>query len=475
MPSARITGRHHPFQTTDSPSAGSSLHRVVVVGGGFGGLHTVKSLRDAPVQVTLIDRNNYHLFQPLTYQVATGALSPDEIGKPLRAIFRRKPNVRVLLAEVTGFDLQARTVFMRPAHEDCAQSISYDTLVVGTGSDYSYFGHDDWRPLTLQVKTLEQALDARGRILLAFEAAELESDARARASWLTFVVIGGGSTGVEIAGQIAELARDTLPGDFRSINPRAGRVLLVEREERILPSFPPSVSRRAAHSLQQLGVTVLTGRTVIGIEPHSVRLQSRAGATELAPARTVVWAAGVTASPLARLLSEATGSDADSSGRATVEPDLTVAGHPDAIAIGDMVRVRDPDTGMPRVLPGLAPVAMQQGRYAGRLIRDRLEGRRSPPFRYRDKGSMATLGRTRAVADLHGVLIAGPVAWMLWLAVHLTYLIGFENRVIVLVRWGYNFLTRGRAARWILGAPESAEAGRGTSRALVGAGERGND
>jgi NADH dehydrogenase len=474
MASARVTRTRRPLHAADSRPTGSSLHRVVVVGGGFGGLHTVKSLRDAPVQVTLIDRNNYHLFQPLTYQVATGALSPDEIGKPLRAMFRGEPNVRVLLAEVTGFDLRTRTVFMRPAHEDCPQSISYDTLVVGTGSDYSYFGHEDWRPLTLEVKTLEQALEARAGVLMAFEAAELESDARARASWLTFVVIGGGSTGVEVAGQIAELARDTLPGDFRSIDPRAGRVLLVEREDRILPSFPPSLSRRAARSLEQLGVTVLTGRTVIEIEPHGVRLQREDGATELTPARTVVWAAGVTASPLARSLAEAAGSEADRAGRATVEPDLTLAGHPDAIAIGDMVRVRDPDSGIPRVLPGLAPVAMQQGRYAGRLIRDRLEGRGSPPFRYRDKGSMATLGRTHAVADLHGVLIGGPVAWVLWLLVHLTYLIGFENRVIVLVRWGYNFLTHGRAARWIIRAPESAADGRGTSRALVGAVERAN-
>jgi NADH:ubiquinone reductase (H+-translocating) len=475
MASARVTRTRRPLRAADSRPAGSSLHRVVVVGGGFGGLHTVKSLRGAPVQVTLIDRNNYHLFQPLTYQVATGALSPDEIGKPLRAIFRREPNVRVLLAEVTGFDLQTRNVFMRPAHEDCSQSMSYDTLVVGTGSDYSYFGHEDWRPLTVEVKTLEQALEARARVLMAFEAAELESDARARASWLTFMVIGGGSTGVEIAGQIAELARDTLPGDFRSIDPRAGRVLLVEREERILPSFRPSLSRRAARYLEQLGVTVLTGRTVIEIEPHGVRLQSGDGATELTPARTVVWAAGVTASSLARSLAEAAGSEADRAGRATVEPDLTMAGHPDAIAIGDMVRVRDPDSGIPRVLPGLAPVAMQQGRYAGRLIRDRLEGRESPPFRYRDKGSMATLGRTRAVADLHGVLIGGPVAWVLWLAVHLAYLIGFENRVIVLLRWAYNFLTHGRAARWIIRGPESAAEGRGTSRALVGAGERAND
>jgi NADH dehydrogenase len=462
------TNNHHLSAVDHVPSR-ESPHRVVVVGGGFGGLQTVKALHGAPVEVTLIDRNNHHLFQPLTYQVATGSLSPDEIGKPLRTIFRRKRDVSVLMSEVTGFDLGTRTVFLRPPLPELSpQSVRYDTLVVAGGSNYAYFGHDEWRELTLEVKSLGQALRARGRILLAFEAAELEADRQARASWLTFVVVGGGSTGVEMAGQIAELARDTLPGDFRAIEPRAGRVLLIEREDRVLPSFPLSLSRRAERSLEELGVTVLTGRTVVGIEPGRVQLESLNGANELTAARTVVWAAGVTASPLARALADASGTDVDRAGRATVLPDLTLPGHPEVIAIGDMVRVRDAATGIPHVLPGVAPVAMQEGRYAGRLIRDRLDGATPPPpFRYRDKGNLATIGRTRAVADLPGIRIGGPAAWMLWLLVHIAYLIGFENRIVVLVRWSYNFLTHGRGARWIIDRTERSS--EGTGRPLAGA------
>jgi NADH dehydrogenase len=284
---------------------------------------------------------------------------------------------------------------------------------------------------------------------MAFEAAELETDPHKRASWLTFVVVGGGSTGVEMAGQIAELARDTLTGDFRAIEPRAGRVLLVEQADRVLPSFPPALSRRAARSLEELGVTVLTGRTVTGIEPDRVRMQSRDGVNEVTAARTIVWAAGVTASPLSRALADASGTDKDRAGRATVEPDLTLPGHPEVIAIGDMVRVRDARTGIAQVLPGVAPVAMQEGRYAGRLIRDRLLGHARPPFHYRNKGNLATIGRSRAVADLPGLRMGGFPAWLLWLGVHIFYLIGFENRIVVLVRWSYNFLTHGRGARWI--------------------------
>lgn len=441
------------------------------MGGGFGGLQAVKALHGAPVEVTLVDRNNYHLFQPLTYQVAAGALSPDEIAKPLRTIFRRAHNVRVLMAEVTSFDLENRTVFIRPVPPGLGpQTIPYDTLVVAGGSKYAYFGHDEWRQLTLEVKSLDQALGARARILAAFEAAELETDPQARASWLTFTVIGGGSTGVEMAGQIAELASDTLPGDFRGMEPGAWRVLLVEQADRVLPAFPSSLSKRAAGSLNELGVTLLTGRTVVGIGPDQVQVQSRDGATELAT-RTVVWAAGVSASPLARALAEASGTDVDRAGRATVEPDLTLPGHPEVIALGDMVRVRDARTGNPRVLPGVAPVAMQQGRYAGRMIRGRLEGRTPTPFRYRDKGSLATIGRSRAVADLPGIRIGGLPAWILWLAVHLIYLIGFENRLVVLVRWAYNFLTHGRGARSITQLLERSTEDTGLPLAGARAGE----
>ncbi|HEY7253597.1 MAG TPA: NAD(P)/FAD-dependent oxidoreductase [Methylomirabilota bacterium] len=420
------------------------------MGGGFGGLETVKALRGAPVEATLIDRNNYHLFQPLNYQVATGALSPDEIAEPLRTIFRRDAHVRIVMGEVTDVDLEQRIVRLAPrAGALEPRSIGYDTLVVAGGSAYSYFGHEDWRPIALEVKSLDSALEVRGRILRAFEAAELDQDPEDRAAWLTFVVVGGGPTGVEMAGQIAELARDTLPGDFRAIDPRVGRVLLVEAEDRVLPSFPARLSGRAAESLEQLGVATLVNHTVVGIDPYGVELHSDDGQGERVAARTVVWAAGVAASPLAGILAGASGTELDRTGRVTVEPDLTLAGHPTVLAIGDMVRVRNASTGDVDTLPGLAPVAMQEGRYAGRLIGNRLAGRTTEPFRYRDKGSLATIGRARAVADLRGLKLSGFIAWITWLLVHLYYLIGFENRLVVLVRWSYNFLTRGRGGRLI--------------------------
>jgi NADH dehydrogenase len=416
--------------------------RVVVIGGGFGGLEAVKALRHVPVDVTLVDRNNYHLFQPLTYQVSTAALSPDEIAEPLRTIFRRDGNVRVLMGEVEALDLDQRLVMLRPEIDGLGEeAVPYDTLVVAAGSSYSYFGHDDWRPVALEVKTLDSALRVRGRILAAFEAAELDPDDRSR--WLTFLVVGAGPTGVEMAGQIAELARDTLAGDFRSIDPRAGRVLLVESGDRVLPGFPPSLSERAARSLGELGVTVLVDHTVVDVDPESVRVRGGDGETDEIRCRTVVWAAGVEASPLARALADASASELDRAGRVLVEPDLTVPGRPEVLALGDMARVRD------QTLPGLAPVAMQQGRYAGRLIGDRLERRRTPPFRYRDRGQLATIGRARAVADLRRLRLAGFTAWAIWLAVHLLYLVGFENRVVVLVRWAYNFFTHGRGGRLI--------------------------
>jgi NADH:ubiquinone reductase (H+-translocating) len=418
--------------------------RIVVVGGGFGGLEAVKTLRDLPVDVTLIDRNNYHLFQPLTYQVSTAALSPDEIAEPLRTIFRRAGNVRVLMGEVEALDLDRRLVMLRPEFDGLGEeAVPYDTLVVAAGSGYSYFGHDDWRPLALEVKTLDSALRVRGRILAAFEGAELDPDPEDRSHWLTFMVVGAGPTGVEMAGQIAELARDTLPGDFRAIDPRAGRVLLVEAADRVLPGFPPSLSEQAARSLRELGVTVLVGHTVVDVGSESVRVRRPDGETDEIACRTVVGAAGVEASPLARALADASASELDHAGRVTVEPDLTVPGRPEVLALGDMARVRD------QTLPGLAPVAMQQGRYAGRLIADRLAQRRTPPFRYRDRGRLATIGRARAVADLRRLRLAGFPAWAIWLAVHLLYLVGFENRVVVLVRWAYNFFTHGRGGRLI--------------------------
>ena len=423
---------------------------VVVVGGGFGGIEAVKSLARADVEVTLIDRNNYHLFQPLSYQVATGSLSPGEIAVPLRRIVRRQRRVRVLMGEVTAFDLERREVTVDPAVAGTTpHRIPYDTLVVAGGSSYAYFGHEDWRSLALEVKSLDSALQVRGRILQAFEAAELEDDPRARMGWLTFVVVGAGPTGVEMAGQIAELARDTLPAEFRRSDPRAGRVLLVEMADRVLTAFPPSLSRRASRSLEHLGVTLLLGQTVVDVRLNSVEIRTSDGTGSQIPTRTVVWAAGVTASPLAGALGEASGAEVDRAGRVAVEPDLTLTGHPEVFALGDMVRVRDVRTGEPQVLPGLAPVAMQQGRYAGRLIVERLAGRSTPPFRYRDKGTLATIGRASAVADFRGLRLSGLPAWIAWLLVHLFYLIGFENRVLVMLRWTYSFCTRGRGTRLI--------------------------
>jgi NADH dehydrogenase len=430
----------------------NSAHRVVVVGGGFGGLQAVQRLRRAPVGVTLVDRRNFHLFQPLTYQVATGALSPGEIAYPLRAIFKRDRNVRVLMAEVADFDLDARELRLRPsAGVPAPATLGYDTLIVAGGSRYSYFGHDDWREHAFEVKSLESALGVRTRLLSAFEAAEEEPDPEQRAAWLTFVVVGAGPTGVEMAGQIGELARDTLRSDFRAIDPRAARILLVEAAERVLTTFPASLSAKAARSLEKLGVTVLTGRTVVGIDDASVTIADASGNSERIPSRTVVWAAGVTASGLGTRLAELTTAEADRAGRVTVEPDLTLPGHPEVFAIGDMVRVRGAD-GAAVVLPGVAPVAMQQGRYAARVVRSRLRSRHTPPFRYRDKGNLATIGRAAAVADIKGLHLSGNIAWIIWLVVHLRYLVGFQNRLLVLIRWTFSFVTHGRGARLITGS-----------------------
>jgi NADH dehydrogenase len=428
-------------------------HRVVVIGGGFGGLQAAIHLARAPVEVTLVDRRNFHLFQPLTYQLATGALTPGEVCYPLRAVFKRRSNVRVLLAEVEGFDLSAGRVELRPEYgESGATALAYDTLIVSGGSSYSYFGHDEWRTFAPEVKSLESALAARSRLLGAFEAAEMESDPARRRAWLTFVVVGAGPTGVEMAGQIAELARDTLRRDFRAIDPGSGRVLLIEMADRVLTAFPPSLSRKAARSLERLGVTPLLQRTVVGIDSGAVTVQAGDGTVEQIATRTAVWAAGVTASGLAGRLAEQSGADVDRAGRVAVEPDLTLPGHPEVLALGDMVRVRGAD-GVPQPLPGVAPVAMQEGRYAARLVRARLRGRSIGPFRYRDKGNLATIGRASAVADLHAVRLSGFPAWITWLVVHLWYLIGFQNRLLVLIRWSFSFLTRGRGARLITSQP----------------------
>jgi NADH:ubiquinone reductase (H+-translocating) len=438
------------MQRTSAMSASSGTptqpHRAVVIGGGFGGLQAAQHLATAPVELTIVDRRNFHLFQPLTYQVATGALSPGEVAYPLRAVFRRHRNVRVLMAEVTGFDIEGRRVRLAEG------SLPYDTLIVAGGSHYSYFGHDDWRRYAPEVKSLESALATRARILSAFEAAETEPDPDTRRALLTFVVVGAGPTGVEMAGQIAELARGTLRGDFRSIDSAQSRVLLIETLDRVLTTFPPSLSSKAARSLESLGVTVLLERTVVDIDEEAVTIAAPDGSTERIPARNAIWAAGVEASRLASQLAEPSGAELDRAGRVTVEPDLTLPGHPEVLALGDMVRVRSRDGGVQDLL-GVAPVAMQQGRYAAKLVRARLGGRPIGPFHYLDKGNLATIGRARAVADLHAIRLSGFPAWAAWLVVHLFYLVGFQNRLIVLIRWFISFITRGRGARLITRTP----------------------
>jgi NADH:ubiquinone reductase (H+-translocating) len=429
-----------------------SRQRVVVVGGGFAGLQVVRKLRDAQADVTLVDRQNFHLFQPLVYQVATGALSAAEVAAPLRAVLKRQRNVRVVLAEVSGFDLERRQVVLDHLPNGArGERLEYDTLVVAGGSRYSYFGHDDWRERAPELKSLAGALDIRNRILTAFEAAEVEPDEERRRSWLTFVVVGGGPTGVEMAGQIAELAREALRREFRQVDTSSARVLLVETADRILTGFPPSLSHKAERALEKLGVTPLVGHTVVDVGCASVAIRSASGEAEDVGAHTVIWAAGVAASPLAAALAAAGGSEVDRAGRVTVTADLTLPDHPEIFAIGDMVRILQTD-GTVVALPGLAPVAMQEGRYVARVIRNRLRDRTTKEFKYVDKGNLATIGRSKAVADVKGIRLAGFPAWVTWLVVHLFYLIGFQNRLLVVTRWTFSFLTHGRGARLISGS-----------------------
>jgi len=433
-------------------------HRVVVVGGGFGGLQAVRALRRAPVEVTLIDRRNFHLFQPLLYQVATGGLSPGEIAAPLRAILKRQRNVRVVIGEVRRFDLDRGSVVIDALpNGDQGVAIAYDTLIVAGGSRYSYFGHDEWQRFALEVKSLESALAVRRRIFTAFEAAEVEPDPRRREAWLTFVVVGGGPTGVEMAGQIAELARDTLAHDFHAIDSRHARVLLVEASGRVLAAFPPRLSAGAARALEGLGVTLMLDTAVVDLDEQSVSTRRDDGTTGRVETRTVVWAAGVVASELAGALAAASGTEPDRAGRVAVGEDLTIKGHPEVIALGDMASVHNA-AGKGVSLPGLASVAMQQGRYAAKSVVTRMQGVRPRPFRYVDKGNLATIGRASAVADIKGLQISGTLAWLTWVSVHIFYLIGFQNRMLVLTRWAFSFITRGRGARLITGSEDAAEA-----------------
>jgi len=414
--------------------------RVVIAGGGFGGLQAAKALRKAPVEVVLIDRNNYHLFQPLLYQVATGALSGPDIAAPLRWVFRRQENVQVLLGEVLDIGLDRREAVLAD------RAIRYDYLILAAGARTTYFGHDAWRTAAPGLKDLTDAGEIRSRVFCAFEAAEKAEREPDRQQWLTFVVIGAGPTGVELAGALAEIARDTLRGNFRNIRPEEARIVLLDLASRVLPAFPEPLSARAESDLKQIGVDCMLEAAVEDIDEHGVVARSRRGRIRI-PARTVLWAAGVAANRLARVLHERAGAELDRTGRVLVERDCSLPGHPDVFVIGDMAAFRD-ERG--RALPGLAPVAMQQGAYVGRLISERVRGRTTDGFRYRDKGILAAIGRNRAVAAFGNFRAGGILAWVLWLFVHLMYLVGFQNRTLVLIQWGFHYFTRNRRARLIV-------------------------
>jgi NADH dehydrogenase len=402
--------------------------RVVIVGGGFGGLYAAKRLGHAPISLTLVDRRNFHLFQPLLYQVATGALSPGEIASPLRAVVGRNRNTEVVLAEVRDLDAANRRLILDHGE------IPYDELIVATGATHSYFGHDDWAAVAPGLKTIENATAIRSRLLAAFESAERETDPVKRREWLNFVIVGGGPTGVELAGALSEVANDSLRHDFHHIDPTEAHILLVEGENRLLPAFPADLSARAEKQLSQLGVHTRTGTRVTGIDAQGVTMAGANGEEKLA-ARTVLWAAGVRASSMGKALANRAGAQLDKVGRVMVEPDLSIAGHPEIRVIGDLANFSH-QTGKP--LPGVAPVAIQQGRYAAKAIRAKLTGKSLAPFRYFNKGNLATIGRNKGVADFGFMHISGFLAWFLWVFVHLMYLVEFENRLLVFVEWVYN-------------------------------------
>lgn len=417
---------------------------MVIVGGGFGGLYAARSLRKAAVDVTLIDRRNFHLFQPLLYQVATGALSPGEIASPLRYLLNRQKNTRVLLDEVTDIDPGGRELILKDGLR-----IPYDTAIFATGSSHSYFGHPEWAAFAPSLKTIEDATEIRTRVLLAFERAEKETEPDARKAELTFVIVGGGPTGVELAGAIGEISRDTLRHDFHSINTADANIFLIEGAGGLLPSYPPKLSRAAEHALIKLGVQTRLNTMVVDVDANGVTLKSADRTTHIA-ARTVLWAAGVQASPTGAMLAERLGIKLERGGRVPVGPDLTIAGHPELMVIGDLAGLNQ--DGKP--LPGLAPVAMQQGRYAAKRIEAGLRNEKTKPFHYHDKGSLATIGRNSAVADIGPLRFSGRLAWLAWIFIHLLYIVEFENRVLIALQWAFAYFTYNRGARLITGAQE---------------------
>ena len=414
-------------------------HRIVVLGGGFAGLSAVRALHAADAEITLVDRRNFHLFQPLLYQVATGSLSPSEISSPLRSIFSLQRNVRVLLGEAQRIDADARAVTLLGGTR-----LAYDTLVVAAGSVTSYFGHDNWIPYAQCLKSIEDATEMRRRIFTAFESAELEGMTKGPSPWLTFVIVGAGPTGVELAGVLSEIARKTLKDDFRSIKPEMAHLILVDQAPRLLPAFSERLSSKAEKTLVSLGVRVRCGVRVTDIDANGVKLQHADGTAFEIPSKTVLWAGGVAVPQIVKELARATGAPADNRGRIQVSPDLSVPGHPEIFVAGDTAALDQ--------LPGVAQVALQQGKYVGRVIARRLRGQPPrPPFRYSDRGDLAVIGRAAAVARIFGYEVWGWLAWFIWAFIHILYLIEFQSRLIVVVRWAFQYLTFSRGARLITG------------------------
>ena len=444
----------------------NAIPHLVIVGGGFAGLWATRALASADLRITLVDRRNHHLFQPLLYQVATAGLSAPDIAAPLRHILRGQRNVEVRLGEVTGIDALARCITLGGACPEASQrgdSLAYDYLLLASGATHAYFGHDDWAQHAPGLKTLDDALQIRRRLLLAFERAEACEDAAERAAWLSFAVVGGGPTGVELAGTLAEIARHTLKREFRRIDPSEARVRLIEAGPRVLASFPQSLSAKARRQLERLGVEVVTGAPVKAIDargytlaggpPGNAPVDGGAAGEMLVEARTVLWAAGVAASPLGALL----GVPRDRAGRVLVAPDLSVPSHPEIFVAGDLASVQQ--DGKP--VPGVAPAAKQMGTHVAQAIRARLANTPAPPFHYRNFGNLATIGRMAAVVDLHGLKLSGLIAWWFWLAAHVFFLIGFRNRLIVLINWAWAYWSYQRHARIILGSPDKPEDGTG--------------
>ncbi len=442
------------MNSSDFEESQPPLPEVVIVGGGFAGLYAARALRNAPVRVTLIDRRNFHLFQPLLYQVATGGLSPTDIASPLRRILRKQKNTRVLMGEMTGLDPENRRVLLDNGW------IAYDYLILATGAENDYFGRNEWQPIAPGLKTVEDATEIRARILAAFEAAERESDIGRQLDWMTFVIIGAGPTGVELAGALAEIARRTLKNDFRSIKPEWARILLLDAGERVLASYPEDLSRKAERHLIRLGVRARCGLRVEGVTEDGIWVRRRDGEREWIGAKTVLWAAGVRASRVGRVLRDSLGAELDRRGAVFVNPDLTVPGHPEIFVAGDLAHVEQAGG---RPVPGVAPAAIQMGLFAARAILGRLRGGEPGRFAYRDKGSLAVIGRHAAVAWFGPLRFGGPLAWLAWLFIHIVYLIGYQNRLLVLLQWALKYVTFNPRARLITGEavelPKAARVG----------------